>query len=482
LLILAPELTGSAPEPTSGSAAGLTHEWLLETKYYTTTLPIWVDEVTDLTEWRTAFTAPEAREVITALGAWIFCFRKPVSQADLSAIKDTMQAIADSIERACGFSGDQVCLAVAMPQSTTPYLDMPSEEWEDICTDTGFEYVDFEKTGKNEFGENVGVQRVRESLEAGEWESVEGLDFADGEDGEEGFDGFAAEEAEMNMELFGMKGALHGFGDEEGGENEPTAEEEAKEVEELEVMMRKMIAIKGTSRCHQYYSGAEANSSRNGRRHGRSRTQTLCCKSRQRSPQRPLNALFITHTPELSLHPIHHQKRKGHLAHQLLHTLLILHLFPQHERLVNLDIFKPRLDQQPPRHILLNPMMLHPRPLLHRMKPNCLLPKILIIRQCHHTPFPQALEHRLKNTFQILNMMQRQMRYHQIKSMPRRRFATFQRRTRALHFRTIGVGEEVVNGHQIRLFEILQFSVKRRYHTLCCIDAQQRMNMWCEGE
>jgi hypothetical protein len=44
-----------------------------------------------------------------------------------------------------------------------------------------------------------------------------------------------------------MKGALHGFGDEEGGE--ATAEDEAKEVEELEVMMRKMIAIKGTSYC-----------------------------------------------------------------------------------------------------------------------------------------------------------------------------------------------------------------------------------------
>jgi len=231
-----------------GSAAGLTHEWLLETKYYTTTLPIWIDEITDVSEWRTAFTAPEAREVITALGAWIYCFRKPVNETDLSTIKDTMQAVADAIERACGFSGDQVCLAVAMPQTTTPYLDMPNEDWEDICTDAGFEYVDFENTGKNEFGEKVGVHRVRESLEACEWESAEGIDFGEDEDDEEAFGGFAAEEAEMNMELFDMKGALHGFDDEEAGE--PSAEDEAKEVEDLEVMMRKMIAIKGTKRCH----------------------------------------------------------------------------------------------------------------------------------------------------------------------------------------------------------------------------------------
>jgi hypothetical protein len=164
-----------------------------------------------------------------------------------------MQAVADAIERACGFSGDQVCLAVAMPQSTTPYLDMPSEDWEDVCTDNGFEYVDFEKTGKNEFGEKVGVHRVRESLEACEWESAEGIDFGDDEDGEEGFGGFAAEEAEMNMELFGMKGALHGFNDE--GLGEPSAEAEAKEVEELEVMMRKMIAVKGTTYCTSVITG-----------------------------------------------------------------------------------------------------------------------------------------------------------------------------------------------------------------------------------
>jgi hypothetical protein len=155
-----------------------------------------------------------------------------------------MQAIADAIEHACGYGGDQVCLAVAMPQSTTPYLDIPSEEWDEICADTGFEYIDFEKTGKNEFGEGQGVQRVREALEAGEWESIEGLDFGDDGD-EEGFGGFAAEEAEMNMELFGMKDALHGAGGEEAGE--PSAEEEAIEVEELEIMMRKMIAIKGMS-------------------------------------------------------------------------------------------------------------------------------------------------------------------------------------------------------------------------------------------
>lgn len=188
-----------------------------------------------MSEWRAEFTKPEAREVITALGAWIYCFKKPVQETDVQSIKETMQAIADVIERACGFGGDMVCIAVAMPQSTTPYLEKSTEEWDDLAIDHGFEYVDFEAKGKNDFGEGLGVQRIKDALEACEWESGEAPDFDD----EEGFEGsFAAEEAEMNMELFGIKDALHG----DDGDDDGAGEED---VEELETMMRKMIAIKG---------------------------------------------------------------------------------------------------------------------------------------------------------------------------------------------------------------------------------------------
>jgi hypothetical protein len=203
------------------------------------------------------------------LGGWIYCFKKPVTTHDLDAITDTMQAISDVIERACGYAGDTVCLAVAMPQSTTPYLEKPSEEWEELCMEHGFEYIDSDAKGKNEFGEAVGVQRVREALEAGEWEGAD-LDLGGDVDGFEG--SFAAEEAEMNMELFDVKGALHG--------EDVEAELGDEDVEELEVLMKKMVAIKGMlGFAPQLWMITD--DSRNGRGHGRGRTETLCRKSSQ---------------------------------------------------------------------------------------------------------------------------------------------------------------------------------------------------------
>ncbi|ORY19581.1 hypothetical protein BCR34DRAFT_621006 [Clohesyomyces aquaticus] len=239
VLHLLKELTGSAPELITDSIAGLSHTYTLSTRYYTANIPIWLDEIPSISEWRTEFTKPEAREVVSVLGAWLFCFRKPVKQEHMDDIKEALQAIADVIEKACGYGADMVCLAVAMPQSTTPYLDLGSEEWEGICMEYGFEFVDSEAKGKNEFGEPMGVGRIEDALKANDWEGGEGdADFEGEGDGEEFRESFDAEEVEMGMELFGMKGALH------GEEGEVDEEDQQAQVEELERMMRKMVAVK----------------------------------------------------------------------------------------------------------------------------------------------------------------------------------------------------------------------------------------------
>ena len=76
-------MTGSAPEQQGDSIAGLSHTWKLETSYYSVDLPIWVDEIIHVDEWKADFVTPDAREVVQVVGAWVYCFRKPVTEADL---------------------------------------------------------------------------------------------------------------------------------------------------------------------------------------------------------------------------------------------------------------------------------------------------------------------------------------------------------------------------------------------------------------
>lgn len=132
-------------------------------------------------------------------------------------------------------------------QSITPYLDMSNDDWEDICQDHGFEFIDFELAGKNEYKESQGVARLREALEANDWNADDpDLDDFDpiiddfGEDDEASL-GFDIDPKEMEEEMKGMKEAIYGAGlsmNEEGGDHD-------EEVEKLQAMMMKMQAVRG---------------------------------------------------------------------------------------------------------------------------------------------------------------------------------------------------------------------------------------------
>lgn len=47
---------------------------------------------------------------------------------------------------------EDIFLAIAMPQSTTPHIQKDFEEWEEMMREFGAEYIDFEMKGRNEFG------------------------------------------------------------------------------------------------------------------------------------------------------------------------------------------------------------------------------------------------------------------------------------------------------------------------------------------
>lgn len=125
-----------------------------------------------------------------------------------------------------------------------PRLEVSAEQWDDLGRECGgWEWVDGEVDGgggeRNEFGERVGVARLREALEAGEWDG-DGEDGGDEDDSVDGVGDLGLGDEELGKEpILGGRvegnGGGHGKGDEEG---------EDLQVEELESMMLKMQAIK----------------------------------------------------------------------------------------------------------------------------------------------------------------------------------------------------------------------------------------------
>lgn len=85
------------------------------------------------------------------LGAFVVCFRKPIDEAGMRRVKDLLEGVGKVAKEGCGYAWDGVCVAVAMPQSVAPKMEMGSEEWGDVCQDYGFEFVDFEEKGRNEY-------------------------------------------------------------------------------------------------------------------------------------------------------------------------------------------------------------------------------------------------------------------------------------------------------------------------------------------
>jgi len=92
------------------------------------------------------------------------------------------------------------------------------------------------------------MERLKEALEANDWEASEELDDLGFEDFDgDGDDadslGFGIEAAEMEMEMFGMKQAIYG-----GTQDKEEADEGERDedVEQLQAMMLKLQAVRGT--------------------------------------------------------------------------------------------------------------------------------------------------------------------------------------------------------------------------------------------
>ena len=166
----------------------------------------------------------------------------------LSTIHKTIVHHRETSNNYASIENDAILLAIGMPQQLRPLLELTNDEWEDVCQDSGgWEWIDSEATGKNDFGEYTGLARLKEALEANEWDA-----------GGEVIDG--TEAADLDAEL-GLGNETSSTAPGMGLENDTTEMHEAilshepgneggnvrndNQIEEVESMMFKLQAIKG---------------------------------------------------------------------------------------------------------------------------------------------------------------------------------------------------------------------------------------------
>lgn len=252
LLELVHGLTGSSPSLNNSSVAGATVNWVVETQYYKSTIPIWLDEMTSASLWSAEFLAPEAREVLQSLGAFIVCFKKPVNQAGLEEVKDLLKCMSQVIKQSSSLVWGGICLAVAMPQTLMPHLEKDFEDWQDLCQESGFEFIDFGMKGRNQYSELMGLDRIKEALQANDWENDYELRECDSDIDELGefndgtFSGFQIEAAKLEKEMQEMRIEMRQNQNSVERESETSSNFE-EEVEKLEAIVSKIQIIRDST-------------------------------------------------------------------------------------------------------------------------------------------------------------------------------------------------------------------------------------------
>ncbi|KAL2152184.1 hypothetical protein VTH82DRAFT_5368 [Thermothelomyces myriococcoides] len=313
-----------APEAETGSGdtiAGTTHPLTLSTPYYTASVPIWLDLVASPAEWSAAFLSPEAKEVLDVLGGVLVVFALPPARASppppplpssssssLSPTPPTSSATPSSQETARvrarelithvgkvvreglgGWEWDGVGLAVGVGPGGGPggLEDADGgelDEWEDLCAESGLEFVHVPRAGaqpgngkgaeedkRNEFGERVGMARVLEALKANDWSGGGTRDAGDfGEEDDEkrekgkgnqddnddyDFDDFDPEKLDFGFDkedFAGLREAIlsGGSGAERSGlgrEAEENEDIDEEDVQQLERLMLKLQAVRDAS-------------------------------------------------------------------------------------------------------------------------------------------------------------------------------------------------------------------------------------------
>jgi hypothetical protein len=144
---------------------------------------IWVDEYEGAGEFADLYTSDEALEVRNSLGAIVLCL--PNTSGCEESLKH-IKRVADQ----CGEDLLRLVVFRKSPAETKERLEV-----EDACLNHGFELINMDATGKNEYGELQGIARAKEVIQTADWSEL--LDEADEHD----IEAMLKEDSELNQAL-----------------------------------------------------------------------------------------------------------------------------------------------------------------------------------------------------------------------------------------------------------------------------------------
>lgn len=135
-----------------------------ETKYYSVSIDLYVDEFDDLEEWLADLRGGECIELRQALAGLIITL--PI-QDGLS--KKSLNSYIEEISQ----QDDSFTILMNL-KSTQDSISW--EEEKDEFASSGIELIGYLEEGLNEFGERLGIERIREILDTHDWQEIHQLE------------------------------------------------------------------------------------------------------------------------------------------------------------------------------------------------------------------------------------------------------------------------------------------------------------------
>ncbi|RCI11409.1 hypothetical protein L249_7702 [Ophiocordyceps polyrhachis-furcata BCC 54312] len=250
------DLTGENDIPPSTSLAGTTHNLRLDTNYYKASIPVWLDLIASSAEWADSFLSDDAAEVLAVLGGLVVVLGLgPDTDVEKEELRTLIRDVGRVVDRLGGWEWDGVRLVVAFGHVGD---EDEVDGWDELCVQTGFEFVHVDSDSRLpparviEDRERSGIARVKEALEANDWEYMApSPTLSDPETDDDDDDDDEDEDLNLGLgkaDLDALKQALWSAQEqEEGDSNRSQINDEdpsGEDLTKLEFMMRKLQAVR----------------------------------------------------------------------------------------------------------------------------------------------------------------------------------------------------------------------------------------------